>query len=128
VYKAFSYWKTVCWSALMLILFLLPSEELSRVPSIPFASRAFHIILFAGFTLFLVWDQLRIKSIAKPSPDIYLMAIGLSVLFGSIIEFLQAICGFGRSAEFLDVVFDLTGSLLSAGMIALFFRLRRPTN
>jgi hypothetical protein len=128
MYKAFRYWKTIGWSVIMLILFLLPAEEFSRAPSIPYVSQFFHIVLFAGFTLFLVWDRLRIKFLVKPSLNVYLMAIGLSILFGSIVELLQVISGAGRNAEFLDVLFDLTGSLLSTGIIALFFCLRRSTN
>jgi VanZ family protein len=120
-------WKTETWSLIMLFLFLLPEKDLSRAPSIPGISQFFHVTLFAGFSLFVIWDLSRIKSLAVPSRGIYLISIGLSVLYGTVIEFLQAVSNLGRHAEILDVVFDLAGSVLAVLMVRLYFRSRRPT-
>jgi glycopeptide antibiotics resistance protein len=118
------YWKTIGWSVIMLILFLLPANSLSNAPSVPFVSELSHLILFAGFTLFLVWDRTKIKSLSRPSLQIYAWAVISSLVFGLCVEILQYLCGFGRAAEILDVVFDLTGSILSAVAIALYFLLQ----
>lgn len=123
--KVLKFWKTLAWSGIMLFLFLLPEKDLSRVPSFPGISQFFHIMLFAGFNLFLVWDLSRINSRGVPSPGIFLISISLSLLFGSLIELLQAISHFGRHAEIIDVLFDLSGSILAFLLIWLYFLYRR---
>ena len=107
----------------MLILFMMPAKSLLITPSLPFISEASHVFLFAGFSLFFIWDLMNIKSLSRPMFSIYVRAVIYSMLFGIIVELLQALWGSGRSAEFFDVVFDVIGSLLSVGVIALYFLL-----
>lgn len=123
--KIISYWKTLALSLIMFVLFLFPVNELSISPPIPIFSEIIHVAMFFFFTLFLVYDQMKIRSYVRPSVNIYIVAVILSFLFGLVIELLQNIPGSGRNAEFLDVIFDLCGSLLSVGIILLFFQLRQ---
>ena len=122
--KAIFYWKTLVCSVLMLILFLVPTNNISRVPSVPGISELIHVFMFALFTWFFLRDRVRIGGLIRPSLNNYIVAILLSFLFGITIELLQKFSGFGRSAEYLDVVYDVSGSLLAAGIIMVYYRIK----
>lgn len=123
--KIISYWKTLAWSLIMLFLFLLPVNNLSIKPPISFISEIVHMVMFFFFTLLLVYDQMKSGSLEKPSFYNYLIAVLLSLLFGSVIELSQSLLGSGRKAEVLDIMFDLLGSILSVGFMLLFYRILR---
>ena len=123
--RVFYYWKTIIWSVIMLIIFLFPADNLSKAPSIPALSEMVHIFMFAVFTWFFVRDRFVASSLNRPLRQNYISAIIFSLLFGVTIELLQYLSGLGRTAEFFDIVFDLAGSLLSTGLIILFFSIRR---
>lgn len=123
--KIISYWKTLAWSLIMLFLFLLPVNNLSIKPPISFISEIVHVVMFFFFTLLLVYDQMKSGSLEKPSFYNYLIAVLLSLLFGSVIELSQSLLGSGRKAEVLDIMFDLLGSILSVGFMLLFYRILR---
>lgn len=123
--KIISYWKTLAWSLIMLCLFLLPVNNLSIKPPISFISEIVHVVMFFFFTLLLVYDQMKSGSLEKPSFHHYLIAVLLSLLFGSVIELSQSLLGSGRKAEVFDIMFDLLGSILSVGLMLLFYRIFR---
>lgn len=123
--KIIRYWKTLAWSVFMLLVFLMPADNLSKAPSIPFLDKAIHVLMFAVFTWFLVWDRVRIRTLKRPVFRNYITALILAFLFGSAIELLQEVSCLGRSAEFSDVVFDITGSLVSSGIIAIIYYARK---
>ena len=123
--KVISFWKTIAWSVFMIVVFLLPADNLSKAPSIPFFPVLVHVFLFFVFTWFYTRDQLKHKSMNRPSINIYVIAALLSFLFGALIEILQEASGLGRNAEFIDVVCDIGGSLLSIQVIILLNWVRR---
>jgi len=106
----------------MLVLFLLPSNNLSGAPSAPFLAESAHIVLFAVFTWFLVREQVKRKNGSKPGKNNYVIALILGLFFGILIEFLQEVSNLGRTAEIKDVLFDLCGILLSFAMLIFIFR------
>ena len=120
--KAILYWKTLIWSLFMLFVFLLPANSLSKAPAVPGISQLIHIILFFVFTWLLVKDQIRSVIRKLPAAKTYLKALFFSLLFGAVIEILQNVSGFGRSAEFLDLVYDVSGSILSIIVLIFYSR------
>ncbi|MFC2111843.1 VanZ family protein [Bacteroidota bacterium] len=123
--RAFTYWKTVVWSVFMLILFLLPAGNFSKAPPLPGLSELIHAFMFAVFTFLLVYEQLRNGNINYPVHRNYIIAILLSISFGILIEFLQKISGFGRTAEFLDLVYDMAGCLIVVILLMIYGSIRR---
>ena len=120
--RTFSFWKTITWSVIMLIIFLLPADNLSKAPSVPGLSEMIHIFMFAVLTLVFIREQFMAASLNRPVRSNYISAIIFSLIFGVTIELIQKLSGLGRTAELMDIVFDLAGSLLSVGFIILYFR------
>jgi len=125
--KIFLYWKTLIWSFFMLFVFLLPANSLSKAPAVPGMSQLIHIILFFIFTWLLVRDQIWPNFQKRPAVKMYLKALFFSLFFGAVIELLQNVSGFGRNAEFLDLVYDVSGSILSIIILIFYFRHRQAT-
>ena len=120
--RAFSYWKTIIWSVIMLIIFLLPANNLSKAPSVSGLSEFIHMFMFAVLTWSIIRERQVRASVKIPGSQVYISAIIFSLLFGVAIELLQKLSGFGRTAELMDVVFDLAGSLIAVSFIQLYFR------
>lgn len=120
--KTIWYWRTLLWSVFMLAVFLLPADNLSKAPSIPFLDKAVHMFMFAVFTWFLVRDQTRTQGLKRPVLRIFLIAVVASLLFGSVIELLQQASQLGRSAELKDVIYDVAGCLVSTVIILILYR------
>jgi len=125
--KAILYWKTLIWSLFMLFVFLFPANSLSKAPAVPGISQLIHIILFSVFTWLLVKDQIRSGFRKLPAAKTYLKALFFSLLLGAVIEILQNVSGLGRSAEFLDLVYDVSGSILSIIILIFYFRRSKVT-
>ena len=81
--------------------------------------------MFSVFTWLLIKDQVKAGSIKNPSTKTYFKALFFSLLLGAVIEILQDVSGFGRSAEFLDLVYDAIGSVLSIVALIIHFRRRQ---
>lgn len=110
------------WSVFMLVVFLLPADNLSKAPSIPFLDKAVHMFMFAVFTWFLVRDLTRTQGLKRPVLITFLIAVVASLLFGSVIELLQEASQLGRSAELKDVIYDVAGCLVSTVIILILYR------
>lgn len=120
--KAVVFWKSILWAIIMLVVFLLPANNLSGAPSLPFLSESVHIIMFTALAWFLVQEQVKTNQRSNPSKRNYTITLILSLFFGMFIEFLQEVSNLGRTAEIKDVLFDLGGILLSFGILFLFYR------
>lgn len=125
------FWKTILWSSLMLAVFLMPAKQLSNVSGFTGISEMAHILLFTVFTWLLVSDQAGAgilnpfnKQDGRPSARNYLIAGLCGLLFGILIEILQEISNLGRTAEMVDVLFDIAGILLSIILLTIIFRPR----
>jgi VanZ family protein len=120
-----AYWKTLSWSLLMLAVFLIPGDNLSKAPSIPFLPEVAHISFFALFTWLLIRDLAKTRYKVRPTGKIYITVLLISVLFGVLIEVLQSLNFIARTREITDVLLDFSGSLLSVVLAALYYRFRQ---
>ncbi len=109
----------------MMIIFLLPDQNFSMAPELPLISEAVHVFTFFILTWFLVRDRLKALSTSKPGLKLYLFALLSGMIFGVLIEILQHLSGMGRTAEFLDVIYDTAGCLLSMSFLLVFHRLKK---
>lgn len=108
-------WVGLLWSAIILILCLVPSSGIPRTPVIPFFDKIVHMGIFA------IWSFTWTGHYRRRRAIILLTGIGL----GLLIEFLQEAMKMGRSFEWLDLAADATGAL--AGILLYGFLYREPT-
>lgn len=111
----------------MLILWLtlaphpLPEND---IPVFPHADKLVHAIMFGGLVLTLVIDcelfcHRRYQQTGKIIPPPRFMALGAAViatLLGGFIEVMQWLMDMGRAGDWLDLLADSAGALLSAAV------------
>ncbi|MDE6380679.1 MAG: hypothetical protein K2L11_09415 [Muribaculaceae bacterium] len=105
----------ICW--LTLAPHPLPDNDL---PLFPGADKIVHAIMFGGFTLCIILDwnrrhgwPVKIQKADTYAPDI---ASG----FGIVTELLQKEMNAGRSGDVWDLVADITGAFLVAGLCVVY--------
>jgi len=122
------FWKSILWAIIMLVVFLLPANNLSSAPSLPGLSESVHIFTFALLAWFLVRVQAKKKNESRASKINYVITLILGLFFGVFIELLQEVSNLGRTAEIKDVLFDLAGILLSFGILTILSRIKVKKN
>ena len=93
-------------TGVILYLTLSPPDELPKQTLFKF-DKLGHFVIFFGWTS--LFGMLRVAQSGKKAR--LLSILFSAVLFGLIIEFLQYLMPFKRSAEALDMIANLTGSL-----------------
>ena len=115
--KYLVFWKTITWTVFILVLFLIPSQDIPGSREIPYLDKAVHTVFFMIFSVFFVRDMLKIRGL-KYIPPVYIIVTFLLVLSLAImIEFLQDKMNLGREGDIIDIFYDLLGFLL--GMLLL---------
>lgn len=118
---------TWLWAAIVLVLTLVPANELPRTPvwkllSFDTAAHAGVFAVLAGLSWVALRRQRRWPRLASRAG---LAALLGSVLFGGLIEGLQYAMRLGRHAEWTDWLSDALGAALAVGAGALGAWLRR---
>ena len=118
--KLLVFWKTVTWTVFMLVLFLIPSQDIPGSREIPNLDKVVHVAFFMVFTFLFMQDLLKNKGLKSILP-IYIITTVLVVLFIAImIELLQDNMNLGRDGDINDIFYDLAGFIL--GMLFLILK------
>ncbi|MCK4854637.1 MAG: VanZ family protein [Bacteroidales bacterium] len=118
--KILVFWKTVTWTVFMLVLFLIPSQDIPGSREIPNLDKVVHVAFFMIFTFLFMRDLLKIRSLKSILP-VYIITTILVVLFIAImIELLQDNMNLGRDGDINDILYDLAGFIL--GMLLLILK------
>jgi len=118
--KLLAFWKTVTWTVFMLVLFLIPSQDIPGSREIPNLDKVVHVAFFMIFTFLFMLDLLKIKGLKSILPA-YIITTILVVLFIAImIELLQDNMNLGRDGDINDILYDLAGFIL--GMLLLILK------
>lgn len=120
MHKRFYFIVALSWTILILYVCLIKS---SNIPSINIVGidKIVHIFLHLFFTLF--WGLALSKSkILDSFSKVIWISFTLSLVFGLLIEFLQAYFTTTRRADSIDVLANLFGSFFA---IALLYRFKR---
>lgn len=104
----------VVYAATLLALGLMRSTS---VPTPAANDKVLHAFAFLVMTL-LAWRAVRFVAPALPPGRAGLVAAGLAVALGGLLEIAQAFTGY-RAAEWLDLVADAAGALVGAGIAGL---------
>jgi VanZ family protein len=102
------------WAALILVLTLLPPEDMPGVPhwellSFDTAAHAFVFGVLTVLSLFSISRQGRFPSLRAAAVPIAVIG---STLFGGLIEILQSSMNLGRQGEWTDLLSDGIGAVL----------------
>jgi|SRR5690606_26160460 len=100
----------VLWALVVLVLCGLPSESTDSVPKFPGIDKLVHCGFFFVFTVLLYYGAIRKAGTSRPSWEISIRVIGVSVLFALLTEFLQWKVFTYRSAEAWDLFADAVGT------------------
>jgi VanZ family protein len=115
-------WRSIVFGVIILILCLIPSEQLHKIDflKINYQDLAVHLIMFCLFAVILTLDFRRTRLLQNRIPyQIYLLLF-IAVMFSSFTEFLQfAFPSLNRTANLGDLLFDITGS--SIGLVIVRF-------
>ena len=94
--KYLVFWKTIAWTVFIMVLFLIPSQDIPGSRETPHLDKLVHMVFFMIFTILFMRDMLKIKRL-KLSPVAYILVTFLVVLSLAImVELLQDVMKLGR--------------------------------
>ena len=122
--KYLVFWKTIAWTVFIMVLFLIPSQDIPGSREIPHLDKLVHMVFFMIFTILFMRDMLKIERL-KLSPVAYILVTFLVVLSLAImVELLQDVMKLGREGDIVDIFYDLLGFFLGVFLLILIFRIR----
>ena len=114
------YWRTLFWSVIMLVLFLVPAKDLPGQKDIPNLDKIAHIALFMVLTILYFLDRLKFRDSKTIVPGHIAVTFLYILLFAVTVEFLQKFMGFGRAWDIKDIFWDVIGFILGLILVVLF--------
>lgn len=106
-----SYWMS---GVVLLIIFgvsIYPFSPDSNLPKFQYSDKLIHLLMYASLAFIFFYEYRKDKQIKSGFRSFYLVLL-LPVIFGGVIEILQQTCFPPRTAEWLDWISDIVGSLI----------------
>jgi hypothetical protein len=122
--KIFFFWKTIAWTAFMLVLFLIPSQDIPGTREIPHLDKAVHMVFFMTFTILFMRDMLKMKELKYIFPSYIFITFLVVLSFTIMVELLQDKMKLGRDGDIIDILYGLVGFLLGVFLLILKYRIR----
>lgn len=120
--KIIRLWKSIAFTLVILFLSFVPPAGLRKLPPIHILNfdKVVHMLLYSILTAIIIYD-LKNKISGSATRKTLLSAIFLyTVIFGGIVEIMQEKWFYPRSAEWIDWVADILGSLIGILVMYLF--------
>jgi len=117
------YWAAFSWAAFILIICLLPGEELPDINfwEIDIEDKLAHLSVFGLLAILLVYGAHRRKLHEKPKYYFWLLIIS-GLFYGAMTEILQGLFVPSRLASFTDFIADAIGTILGTIVAFWYFR------
>ena len=96
---------SILYLAIIVILSLLPPNDLPTIPSFVFADKLVHICMYLGLSWLLCW-----LIIMESRFWLYLWITFLSIGWGVLMEVFQLIMKLGRSFDYFDILANAVGT------------------
>lgn len=115
-----SFWPAIIWGIFIFIICSFPSDNIpeSFIINIPFADKIIHFFLY-----FLLVILIMICALKKVKNTLtirhFLLTFFISLFYGFLIEVLQDFVFIMRSADFMDVIANSTGSFV--GLLTFYY-------
>jgi hypothetical protein len=122
--KILFFWKTIAWTAFMLVLFLIPSQDIPGTREIPHLDKAVHMVFFMTFTILFMRDMLKMKELKYIFPSYIFITFLVVLSFTIMVELLQDKMKLGRDGDIIDILYGLVGFLLGVFLLILKYRIR----
>lgn len=105
--KLIIFWKPVLWLLIILVLSLIPGNQLPGLPFIPHFDKLVHAGMYFVLVVLMV-NPLRLLRVQR----YYLVAMLVSFIIGSMVELAQTFVAVNRSGSIWDGLANLTGAFL----------------
>ena len=124
--SALCYLPALCWTALILLLTLLPGKDVPNTffDRIPYFDKWVHATLFLGFVILWSWGLYKNRSSRHFLPALIIIALA-GIMLGIGIEYLQRTKLVGRDFDVWDMVADAPGALVAVVILYLLLRKKR---
>ena len=115
-----SFLPAIIWGIIIFIMSSLPGDDIPKsfIINIPFADKIIHFSMYFLLVILILLGFLRksknILIIRK-----FLFAFFISLLYGILMEVLQYFVFIMRSADLMDIVANITGSLI--GLLTFYY-------
>jgi len=103
----------IIWGIITLYLLEIPSNH---IPDFPFLEQ-FHLDKIVHFSIFFIFTILLIRSFSILNKYLFIKnnaviaALILSIIYGSLLEYLQGFSFIGRTRDILDLTANIIGSI-----------------
>jgi len=110
-----NYWKTIIWAAIIAVLSSIPGDDVSKIKilNIPYMDKIAHLGIYFILSFLFLFEAHRNSYTSKTNKIFIVVIIIICIFYGIIMEFLQFFLFQERSAEFLDIIANSTGSVFS---------------
>lgn len=111
-----NHWKSIIWAIFILVLCTIPGNQINKVKfiDIPHLDKFVHFFFYFVFTLLLISENNKQRTLRKVSVDAILIAATISLSYGALIEILQKVLIINRGADIMDLIANTFGFLLAA--------------
>ncbi len=111
-----SFWKTLLWGTIVVLLSLMKQEALPHVSWFDFPNfdKIVHFIMYFVFATLLIHDFLHYSKIKLKHWQIIAASIFIVVGYGGFLEILQRIPSLHRSTDFFDFLANTSGAIVAS--------------
>lgn len=115
------FWKTLLVAAIILYASLLRVPHFT-LPPVDYGDKWVHLLAYALLSFTACWES---KQSGLCGWRIILIAIGIPIIYGGIIEMLQAYWFYPRTGSWLDWIADCAGVLVGGGILLAYHTIRK---
>jgi len=110
-----SFWKTITWALIVLILSAISGETVSDLGKvyIPHFDKVVHFGMYFTFTFLMINDVIRSYGTAYSIRQIMFFCVLIGVVYGGSMELLQSIPKLHRSKDFYDFLANTIGAFMA---------------
>ncbi len=105
-----NYWKSLLIFVFIFYVTIIQTTHTPKVFIVPHQDKIFHFVLFFIFTFFLLKDYSSSKAVFQKKWRTSIL-IGISILYGGIIELIQGYILTYRTADWLDFLANSIGTI-----------------
>lgn len=118
--KALTY-KEAIVSGLVILYASLIREPHVHLPQVAFIDKWSHLAAYAVLGGVLTWDLIRDK---RTVLWVWILGLSLPIIYGGLIEIIQGAFFAPRTAEWLDWLADIAGTIIGTGIVAWIWQAR----
>ena len=112
--KALIYKESIFVGLIILYVSLIREPHV-HLPHVAFADKWSHMLAYAVFGAALAWNLIKDK---RDKLWVWILGIAIPVLYGGLIEILQGAFFYPRTAEWLDWLADIIGTIIGTALVA----------